>query len=114
MEDMCSEIFAVQRKTTALCLSVRIAVAYTNILQYTVLIPDSVCQGFKLHSRRREHLEAQPWPEDLSVLYEEGPMRSELESDCSEGVSSGGNAAIHAQMCAIVDFYGIPDRQKVG
>ncbi|KAG8531638.1 uncharacterized protein KY384_003269 [Bacidia gigantensis] len=67
----------------------------------------------KLQSRRREQLEAQQWPDNSFGPYEEGPTASEVESDYSKGVSSGGNAAVHAQMCAIADFYGVPDLQKV-
>ena len=66
-------------------------------------------------SRRRERLEAQPWPMGPGPFapYEEGPMASELESDRSKEVSSGDDAAVHAKMCAIADFYGIPDLQQV-
>jgi hypothetical protein len=67
----------------------------------------------KLQSRRRERLEARSWHEDQSLPHEEELAASELESSCSQGISSGGNAAVHAQMCAIADFYGIPDLQEV-
>jgi len=46
---MYSEIFAAQRETTAPCLSVRIAVAYTNILQYIVFKAERV-RKFRLIS----------------------------------------------------------------
>ena len=32
----------------------------------------------------------------LHLMYEEGPMRSELKLDYSKGVSSSGNTAVHA------------------
>lgn len=66
-------------------------------------------KGSKLHSRKK----APVWAEDPSVLHEEGPITIELESNDSEGASSGGNAAVHAQMCAIADYYGITDLQEV-
>ncbi len=67
----------------------------------------------KLQSRRRERLEARTCHEDQSIPYEEEPTPSELESDCSKGISSGGNTTLHAQMCAITDFFGIPSLHKV-
>ena len=67
----------------------------------------------KLQSRRRGRLEAPTWHEDQSILHEEEPTPSELESECSKGISSGGNATLHAQMCAIADFYGIPSLQEI-
>ena len=41
------------------------------------------------------------------------PRLDTLESDSSQTVSSGGNAVVHTKMCAIADYYGIPDLQKV-
>ena len=41
---MCSEIFAVQQEMTASYLDVRIAVAYTNMLQYIIFKADLVCR----------------------------------------------------------------------
>ncbi len=67
----------------------------------------------KLQSRRRERLETRSWHEDQSVPHEEDPTASELESNCSQGISSSGIAAVHAQRCAIADFYRIPDLQEV-
>lgn len=36
-----------------------------------------------------------------------------IPSDHEPNCIPGGNATIHAQMCAIADFYGIPDLQKI-
>lgn len=72
----------------------------------------------KLQLRRREPLEAQTWHEDQSIPHDEEPTPkeptpSELELDYSKGIFPGGNATLHAQMCAVADFYGIPSLQEV-
>lgn len=69
-------------------------------------------KGSKLRPRR-QRLEAQLCFEDPLAPYKQELVTSELESDCFKGVSSSNNAAVHVQMCAIADFYGIPDLQKV-
>lgn len=66
----------------------------------------------KVQSKRRERLEFRSF--DSFGAFEDEPMVDESNSENSTGgVSSGGNAAVHAQMCAIADFYGVPDLQKV-
>ena len=67
----------------------------------------------KLQVRRRERFEAQTWHEDQSIPHDEEPAPSELELDYSKGFPPGGNATLHAQMCAVADFYGIPSLQEV-
>lgn len=67
----------------------------------------------RLQLRRRELWEAQTWHEDQSIPHDEEPTPSEPEADNSKGSSPGGNATLHAQMCAVADFYGIPSLQEV-
>jgi hypothetical protein len=44
---------------------------------------------------------------------EEWTMSIGHEGEYSAEIAPGGNAYIHAQMCAIADFYGVPDLLKV-
>ncbi|KAL8822347.1 MAG: hypothetical protein Q9191_006917 [Dirinaria sp. TL-2023a] len=67
-------------------------------------------RGSKKHLKKRMPVE---WFEDEQTPHEEEPIPSNFESDGSKGISLGGNAAVHAQMCAVADFYGIPDLQEV-
>ena len=45
--------------------------------------------------------------------HEKEPTASELRSNCSQAISSGGNAAVHAQIYTITDCYGLPDLQEI-
>ena len=67
----------------------------------------------KKYWKKSKSSAARTWREDESISHEEEPVPSELEPDNSKAISSGGNAAVHAQMCIVADFYGIPDLQEV-
>lgn len=70
-------------------------------------------RAVKKKLKNRRPLEARIWPGDEQTPHEEEPVPSNFESDSSKGISLGGNAAVHAQMCAVADFYDIPDLQEV-
>ena len=73
--------------------------------------------GQMKHSRRQSNKKKSSanWAswEDGGIPGLEAPRLGTLESDSSKKVSSDGNAVVHTKMCAIADFYGIPDLQKV-
>ena len=63
-------------------------------------------KSFKKRPKRSDRLDEPIWRDDEPILSEQGP-------DCTTEIEPRGNATIHAQMCAVADFYGIPDLQKV-
>lgn len=67
----------------------------------------------KKHRKRSEPLDEPIWRDDESIPHGDEPISSEQGPDCPTEVEPRGNATIHAQMCAVAGFYGIPDLQKV-
>ncbi|CAO1606372.1 MAG: hypothetical protein LQ349_000617 [Xanthoria aureola] len=67
----------------------------------------------KKHRKRSERSDEPIWRDDEPTPHGDESLSSEQGPDCSTEIEPRGNATIHAQMCAVAGYYGIPGLQEV-